>query len=142
MRKLTPIQKEQALVRYKRGVKEDRILHPEKYVKYNKAFRDAHPKYDLVAGAKKRAKARNLPFALTENDFEIPKMCPILGIPIVVGSTKMNDNSPTIDRKENALGYTKKNIQIVSAKANAMKNNATPKELKIFAAWVIKTYGA
>jgi hypothetical protein len=141
MRKLTPQQKEQANKRFKRWVKKDRVLHPEKYTKYYKTFQMKHPKYSLVAGAKKRAKSKGLPFSLKETDFEIPKRCPILDIPLIIGMCRMSDNSPTLDRKKNALGYSRKNVQVVSAKANAMKNNATPKELRKFAAWVTKIYG-
>ena len=44
----------------------------------------------------------------------------------------LNDNSPSLDR-DPISGYIKGKIMMMSHKANSMKSNATPEELKQFA---------
>jgi len=91
---------------------------------------------------KVRAKRKNIAFNLTKEDMIFPEVCPILGIKLErrkgYGS---NYNSPSIDRIDNTKGYTKDNIQIMSRRANAMKSDASPEELLLFANWILKTYG-
>jgi hypothetical protein len=88
-------------------------------------------RYQLWCQAKRRAKKKNLEFDLKPEDIiEIPKICPVLGIPIFVGDGKLTDNSPTVERIDNNKGYTKENVIIISYKANRIKNNATLEELK------------
>lgn len=80
--------------------------------------------------AKRRAKAKNVEFDLTTDDIVIPDVCPVLGIPIDRTAGHQGDNSPSIDRVDNTIGYTKTNIVVISWKANRLKNNATLTELK------------
>ena len=86
--------------------------------------------------AKRRAKKRGLEFNLDPQDIIIPKECPILHIPIILGTKGNYENTPSIDRIDNSKGYTKDNIQIISKKANSMKNSASAEELLAFADWV------
>lgn len=82
---------------------------------------------------KQSAKKRNIPFELTIldlYDLSYPVTCPILGIPLKYNRGKAEDNSYSIDRKDNAVGYTKENIVVISLKANKLKSNATNEELK------------
>lgn len=72
------------------------------------------------------AKRRGIPCSLHYSDFEIPKYCPILGIPLTYMS-ESDGNSPshaTIDRIDNSKGYEKGNVIVISRLANAMKNSA------------------
>jgi hypothetical protein len=44
--------------------------------------------------------------------------------------------SPSIDRVDSSKGYTKDNIQVISHRANNLKNNATLEELRKLVTYV------
>lgn len=84
----------------------------------------------ILRSAKNRAKKKNLPFNLREEDIVVPSICPILGIPLETGNGKgLQSNSPSLDRIIPEKGYVKGNIIVISNKANMMKYNATPEEM-------------
>lgn len=83
-----------------------------------------------------RAKANNLPFNLTVEDLAIPEVCPVLNIPIHQSWGSVNveankDNCPSVDRVIPSLGYVKHNVRIISARANRIKTDSTPQEIKL-----------
>jgi hypothetical protein len=86
-----------------------------------------NPNKKLHYAAKARAKARGLDFTIEIKDIVIPDFCPLLNIPILIGKDKQN--SPSLDRIDSSKGYTKDNIQVISWRANWLKNNATIEEL-------------
>jgi len=88
--------------------------------------------HNLWKRTKDRAIKKNLEFNLLESELVIPIYCPILEIPLFIGVKGNYENSPTIDRIDNSLGYLKSNCRIISMKANTMKNNASLNELKMF----------
>lgn len=93
----------------------------------------------LLKGAKTRAKRDGMPFNLDERDIIIPKVCPILGIPLVVnqgGTGGPSEYSPSIDKYIPSLGYVKGNICVISNKANTMKNSATLEEVTKLYLWM------
>ena len=96
----------------------------------------AHPKQGLLNWAARRVKISGLPYTLTVDDFEIPEFCPVLGLPLKVGKGKLHDFSPTLDRRVPELGYVKGNVDVISYKANRMRNNATLGELKALVHWL------
>jgi ATPase subunit of ABC transporter with duplicated ATPase domains len=67
----------------------------------------------MLRQARKRAKQKNLPFNISEEDINVPNVCPVLGIPLESGIGKgvIKPNSPSLDR------------------ANTIKNTATPEEI-------------
>ena len=81
--------------------------------------------------AKIRARRKELPFTITIHDIIIPEFCPMLGIPIIRALEKLNDNSPTLDRREGHKGYVKGNIRVISYKANRAKSNLTLDEMRL-----------
>lgn len=84
----------------------------------------------LLALAKHRAKTRGIPFALTEQDIDIPVFCPVLGLRLKRGTGKGPiDSSPTLDRIDNSHGYVPGNVLVVSARANRLKGDAGWSEL-------------
>jgi len=94
-----------------------------------KIRRSVNPKSMLLNLAKQRAKRKGLDFCLRCSDFDIPDMCPVLGIPIF-SSEKLTDNSPTIDRINNTVGYVANNIMVISWRANRLKSDASASELE------------
>ena len=79
-----------------------------------------------------KAKRKGIEFNLEESDIIVPKVCPILEIPLEYGTKSNYDRSPSIDRIDNTKGYVKGNVWIISEKANKMKNSATYQELQTF----------
>ena len=77
-------------------------------------------------------------FDIDESDVVIPLWCPVLGIRIVLDVGKgRSDNTPSLDRIDNQLGYVKGNVEVISWRANRLKSDATPDELRRLA----KYYG-
>ena len=86
-----------------------------------------------VTDAKRRAKAKNVPFNLTTQYIKDiwPKdnICPALGIPFTFGHETKNYSSAALDRIIPSKGYVKGNVQIVSGLANSIMTNATPDQV-------------
>ena len=99
-------------------------------------------KAKLLKRARYRAKKKGQPFDLELDDITISSYCPILGIPLHVneGLIGGRDNSPTLDRKSNDLGYVKGNVWVISQLANQMKSNASAEHLKAFSKWIKENY--
>lgn len=95
-------------------------------------------KRNMLAGARRRASVRNIDFTITEEDIIIPSKCPILEVPLVIGTKDNYEYSPSLDRINNSKGYVRGNIQVISKKANSMKNSATLEELKAFCRNVLR----
>lgn len=105
------------------------------YQKNRQAVLDSAPERRLLAGAKKRAAEKNLPFTLTLQDIVIPEVCPVLGIPLRRARLVATDNSPNLDRLIPALGYVPGNVRVISRLANMIKSNATPQQIRAVADW-------
>jgi len=105
---------------------------PECKICYKRNKRKLHkkdPRCEMLRAARKRAKEKHLPFDITIEDLIISEVCPVLDIPLSVG-TWNSPNSPTLDRVIPSLGYVKGNVMVISRKANTIKNDATPQELR------------
>jgi hypothetical protein len=91
----------------------------------------------MFYAARVRANKQHVPFDIVIEDIHIPDLCPILGIQLFVSSTDAPcANSPTIDRLVPELGYVVGNINVISHRANRLKNSATPQELRLIADWM------
>jgi actin-related protein len=108
--------------------------NPEQALQKQKEWKINNLEKYLVQGAKQRAKKYGLPFDITYKDIVIPEFCPYLGIKLIPFSEW---SSPSLDKIIPELGYIKGNIQVISTKANTMKNNATQTELIRFATAVL-----
>lgn len=96
------------------GVREDTELY---YAKRKKFF------------AKKHAK-KSWAWDIEFGDLYWPTHCPILGIELDYFAEGQQDNSVSFDRIDNSLGYTKGNVQVLSWRANRLKNDGTAAELR------------
>ncbi len=98
-------------------------------------------RYAMWSAAKKRAVKKKVAFSLTPEDIpEIPTHCPILGIELFHGVKNQTPNSPSLDRIVPALGYVVGNIQVISQRANVIKNDATVEEVEAVARYMRTIY--
>lgn len=106
--------------------------------KKNKEWREnkrLEDRYRFVwYAAKRRAKNNNVPFTISKQDIidicPVDGKCPMLGIELRFNNKKSEDNSPSLDRIVPELGYVPGNIQLISQRANTIKNDASLEELK------------
>lgn len=83
---------------------------------------------------KSSAKKRNIEFNLSVTDMyhiDYPLTCPILGIRMTFNKGNVQDSSYSVDRIDNTIGYQLDNIQIISYRANTLKNNASASEMQM-----------
>lgn len=116
---------------------QNKICKDCKKEKKNNKLREDEKSYIayLCSKAKSRAKEKNLEYNLDpEAILSIPTHCPVFGSPIVPFSK--GPNSPSIDRIDPNRGYTMDNIIIISHRANTIKNDASPEELRTIANWL------
>lgn len=93
-------------------------------------YRCCEPEKYMLRNTRRRAKQKGIPFALTLVDIVIPARCPVLDIPLFMGTTKDHRNAPSIDRIVPALGYVPSNVRVISHRANNLRSNGTAAELK------------
>ena len=113
-----------------------------KHNAYCQKYRENNRALLLLGQARYRAKKKNIKFDLELSDIIIHKLCPVLKIPLTAGSSSGGPRgcSPSLDRIDNAKGYIKGNVQVISHKANTMKHCADNNELILFANWIKRTY--
>lgn len=110
-----------------------RLEEPETFKIYDRLRYQYNPKLKMFTAAKQRAKLKGLWFTITIEDILIPKICPLLNIPIIVGEGSIIDNSPTLDRIKNKLDYVKGNVIVISHLANRCKQNLNSDDLFLLA---------
>lgn len=110
------------------------------------AWQKANRERSVAGAARQRARKRGIPFSITPADVVIPEKCPALGLVLktYIGGPEggAKPDSASLDRRVPELGYVPGNVQVISAKANQMKSNASPDELWSFALWVLLGQGA
>jgi len=112
------------------------LLNKENINRRTREYYKRNPARRLYTDARKRASSLGVLFDLTPDDIEIPTTCPVFGKPFEGGTMY----AMSLDRIIPDKGYVKGNVQVISRKANLMKNNATEEELKCFAEWVLNAH--
>ena len=101
--------------------------HKEKILEYRKTYiptyRFKKPEKYMLAGARRRARSLGLEYNIDETDIIIPKICPILDVPLFFSEKGSAINSPSLDRVDNTKGYIKGNVRVISWRANTLKAN-------------------
>ena len=98
----------------------------------NKKVYEKNKEIWILSNIKKRAREQGLPFDLTAEDIKPPEFCPVLHIKLERGTKKTGPlpNSPSVDRIVPELGYVRGNIIVISHLANAIKQNASPDQIR------------
>jgi hypothetical protein len=90
--------------------------------------------YRIWKSAKDRAEKKGWEFNIEISDIQIPKICPLLEIPLTLhGKKNRHFDAPSLDRIDSSKGYTVDNVWIISHRANQLKNDATINEIKLIA---------
>jgi len=93
-------------------------------------------KNSIISRSRSRASSCNVPHTITSDDITIPRLCPVLGIPLFLTKGSYSDNSPSIDRIVGEVGYVPGNIRIISKRANTIKSSATLDEVLAVADYI------
>lgn len=124
--------------RYERDGEAIRSMMRDRYRENNQTIRAernnkyaSDPRPKMLTASRLRAKVLDIPHSICKADIVIPKICPVLGIPLKVSrkSRGPQNNSPTLDRINPALGYVAGNVIVISWRANRLKSDATIEEL-------------
>lgn len=86
-----------------------------------------HREILLFQNAKSRAKQNGRDFDIDQRDIVIHEFCPVFGTPML---------RPSLDRIDNGKGYVKGNVEVISRRANSIKNDATIEELEQIIAYM------
>lgn len=84
----------------------------------------------MLIASRARAKAKGWEHNITLEDIIIPEVCPALGIAM---------DSASLDRHDNAKGYVKGNVRVISTRANSLKSDATREEIAAILAYMSTT---
>ncbi len=107
---------------------------PERMYGYQRKWCEGNPRNAIVVKSRSSAKQRGFEFTITEKDLTWPTHCPILGIELAyTGKGERRDNYPSLDRFDNAKGYIPGNVHVISWRANRIKWDCTPAELRAVA---------
>ncbi|QGH74289.1 HNH endonuclease [Streptomyces phage Wipeout] len=102
---------------------------------FSKAFYDSKSHEEIMwRRAKDRASRSGVEFNIDIEDIVIPEFCPVFGLRLQVGLNEKkyhsHPQSPSLDRIDPTKGYVKGNVQVISNRANLLKNNASAWELR------------
>jgi len=128
----------------KRSCREcERLYNKANYDKakqYTKKWYKKNPEKALFFSAKRRAEVNGLEFNIDLLDIVIPDFCPVFNVKLDKYKECNNKlNSPSLDRIDPSLGYVKGNIQVISWRANWLKNNGSLAEFEAIVEYLKKS---
>lgn len=82
----------------------------------------------ILTRVRQRAERNNIPFDIEVDDLVWNETCPIFGYVISYDEAD-RDRSPSLDKTDPSLGYTKGNVVVMSMRANRAKWDMTPSEI-------------
>ena len=88
----------------------------------------------ILTRVRSKAKHNNIPCNIELSDIVVPTHCPVLGLELKPNPGKgsgFHPDSPSLDRINPKLGYIKGNVRVISSRANLLKSDATPEELRL-----------
>lgn len=108
---------------------------------YTLQYHRSNPEKYLWKSAKTRAERDGKEFLIEISDIVIPEFCPALGIKLsgVREGGRPKFSTPSLDRKDNSLGYIKGNIFVISWRANQLKSNMSILEMKGILAYALSS---
>jgi hypothetical protein len=105
---------------------------------YTRQYHASNQQKVMWTASRARAKTKKFEFSILQNEIVIPEFCPVLGVPLEKGRKKSGPCSPTVDRIIPSKGYISGNVWVISHRANTIKSDATPGELRAIATAVEK----
>lgn len=120
--------KEKIIKRTNQWAKDNLEKKNESAKKSYKTRRKNDPNWVRFLDARQRANKTGMEFDIEFNDLVWSEICPVYGIPL---DSRDRDHTPSMDRVDNAKGYIKGNVRIISVKANTKKNSSSLEELKL-----------
>lgn len=116
-----------------------RSQHPDRVRKSSRDSQIKTPLKRMLRTAKTRAKRQGRPFSITVADFKfIPEFCPVLGLKLKYFGESISGapDTASIDCLVPEKGYASGNVNIISSRANTIKNDGTADEHEAVAAWM------
>lgn len=92
-----------------------------------------HVQRDKFRAKKYNAERTGYTWGVEFGDIEWPTHCPILGLELNYFAEFRQENSVSFDRIDSNIGYEKGNIQILSWRANRIKNDGSAEEHRLIA---------
>jgi hypothetical protein len=114
---------------------------------YNTRRRRDDPQYHLWLKSKHNASVCGREHTIAAEDIPLPERCKYLGTVLCYKVSKDRDETvsandiASVDRIDSSRGYVPGNIQVISALANRMKQDATIPQLLAFAQGVLRVHG-
>jgi hypothetical protein len=100
---------------------------------YYKRRKGKNTERRMLHAAKSRARISGIQFSIGLEDIIIPEICPYFGIAINRDNENSKDDSPSLDRIDSQKGYIKGNVEVISQRANQIKNNGSCEEHRLIA---------